>query len=142
MVLYLPSTGTAIIQVLSAEVGTTLSINAPAEVIQGQSFDVFGVLQRVDTGEALAGEEIEFWQDGLFISSTLTASDGSYLFTHSIIDTGPSTLVVRFTGSERPGLILGKSQASTGVRLAVLEPVWIAASVALGVTLAMLGYSK
>ncbi|GAI43934.1 unnamed protein product, partial [marine sediment metagenome] len=89
MVLYLPSTGTAIIQVLSAEVGTTLSINAPAEVIQGQSFDVFGVLQRVDTGEALAGEEIEFWQDGLFISSTLTASDGSYLFTHSIIDTGP-----------------------------------------------------
>lgn len=120
MVTYLPQQASRTITVLSAEVGTTLTIDAPAEVIQGISFEIFGVLRRVDTNAPLPDETIEFWQDGLYISSMLTALDGTYLFTHSIVDTGSHTLSVRFTGSVRPGLALSPSSAFRGIGL--VEP--------------------
>ncbi len=128
MVTYLSSFNTTTIQVLTAEVGTTLGINAPAEVIQGVSFEIFGSLQRIDTMAPLDGEEIELWVDGLFVSSMLTTTVGTpaglaygaYQFFHTLVDTGLHTLEVRFLGSERPGLALRPSSAFRGVGL--VEP--------------------
>ena len=148
MVTYLPSSDTTTITVLTAEVGTTLSISAPVEVIQGVSFDTFGVLQRIDTNAALDGETIELWVDGIFIDSMVTKyigtpagpQNGAYLFTHIIADTGPHTLEARFLGSERPGLVLGPSQTTKGlgVIMAVLQPIVAVVSAVLGAALVML----
>lgn len=126
MVTYLPSFATTTISVLTAEVGTTLSINAPADVIQGQPFEIFGTLQRTDTNAPLDGEEIELWVDGVFVSSMLTTvigtpagpAFGAYQFFHIIADTGVHTLEVKFLGSVRPGLALGSSSASRRIGLA------------------------
>lgn len=151
MVKYLPSYATRTITVLTAEVGTELSINAPANVIQGQSFEIFGVLQRIDTNEALNGEEIELWVDGIFVSSMLTdwvgtpagPQPGAYQFFHSIVEpVGDHLLDVKFLGSEKPGLILGSSNARLRVGMAILQPIVAIVSAALGLAFIMVGCSK
>jgi len=151
MVTYLPTTASRSITVLTAEVGTKLGINAPAEVIQGVSFEIFGSLQRIDTMDPLDGEEIELWVDDVFVSSMLTTiigtpvgpAYGAYQFFHSLADTGPHTLEVRFLGSVRPGLILGASKslsdmAVTGVDIPALIR-GLVAPILVGGTLVYLG---
>ena len=129
MVKYLASTASTTIQVLTAEVGTTLSINAPANVTQGQPFDIFGVLQRIDNMQTLDGETIELWVDGVFISSMLTdwvgtpvgPSPGAYQFFHSISAEGVHTLEVFFRGVTG-ALGASSAQASVGVGAQAIPP--------------------
>jgi len=130
MVNYLPSQASTQITVTTLNVGTTLSINAPANIIQGQPFDIAGVLQRSDTNMPLNGETIELSIDGSIVASTVTATmgtpagpqEGMYSFTQTIEETGTHSLVVDFAGSTRPGLTFLPSLARTGVILEGITP--------------------
>ena len=94
------------------DVPTKLSLFTPSNVASGESFEVFGVLQRSDTNAALNGELIELWIDGLIRESMLTTTigtpmgpqDGAYLFTRSISASGTHTIEVRFPGSSASGV--------------------------------------
>lgn len=120
MVQYLSSYATRPITVTTAEVGTTLTITAPASVLQGQPFLIEGVLKRVDTNAPLAGENIVLSYNGIPLGTTLTRSlEGSikYMATVQIDDVGSYTLRAEFAGATRAGLTLGASWASRGIGL-------------------------
>jgi len=143
MVNYLPQTATTTITVLTAEVGTTLTIWAPAEVIQGQPFLIEGQLKRADTGALLAGEEISISYNGTHLVTTPTRSiEGTikYQAAVQIDEVGSFTLTASFAGSTRPGLFLGPSQAPRGVGVSLLTAqvilALLAASVGLGLVVA------
>ncbi len=109
--------------ILSTEVAggisTKISISVPSNVSSGESFEVFGVLQRADTNATLNGETIQLWIDGVHVASTVTTiigtpmgpQDGAYLFTRSISSDGEHMLEVKFLGSTSSGLMLGASNA-------------------------------
>lgn len=120
MVTYLPTTASRSITVLTAEVGTILTIWAPASVIQGQPFLVEGQLKRADTDELLAGENIVLSYNGTPLGTTQTRSlEGTikYQATVQIDVVGAYTLTANFVGSTRPGLTLGPSSAFRGIGL-------------------------
>jgi len=143
MVNYLPQTATTTITVLTAEVGTTLTIWAPAEVIQGQPFLIEGQLKRADTGALLAGEEISISYNGTHLVTTPTRSiEGTikYQAAVQIDEVGLFTLTASFAGSTRPGLVLGPSKAPRGVGVSLLPAqvilALLAASLGLGLVVA------
>ncbi len=122
MVTYLPTTASRAITVLTAEVGTTLTITAPASVIQGQPFIIEGVLKRADTLTPLLGEEISLSYNGFNLGTTQTRSlEGSikYQAIVQIDEVGAYTLRADFAGAIRVGLTLGASSATRGIGLAV-----------------------
>lgn len=121
MVNYLPSSATKSIRVMPLEVATNLTLVAIDEVLQGVSFPLAGVLKRSDTAEPLAGETIHASYDGTVIGSDVTSSTGAYSIPAAIPDVGDYMLLVSFEGSERPGFILGRSQASDGISIVGLE---------------------
>ncbi|GAG82458.1 unnamed protein product [marine sediment metagenome] len=147
MVQYLASYATKSITVTTSEVGTTLTIIAPASTIQGQPFIIEGVLKRGDTGVPLEGENIGLSFNGANLGTTLTRSiEGSikYQATVQIDDVGEYTLRADFAGSTRPGLTLGPSNAfrEIGVDLLSAPVIEILASTILGIALVMLGFTK
>ncbi len=101
------------------DIPTKISIFTPSNVSSGESFEVFGVLQRADTNATLNGETIQLWIDGVHVASTVTTiigtpmgpQDGAYLFTRSISSDGEHMLEVKFLGSTSSGLMLGASNA-------------------------------
>lgn len=117
MVTYLSTTASRTIQVLTAEVGTILTIFAPTSVVQGQPFLINGELRRADTNQVLAGETITAYHNGVLIGSDVTAISGEYNIDAVINEVGTYTLTVNFAGSTRPGLALGPSSAFTRVGL-------------------------
>ena len=122
MVQYLSSFATRTITVLTAEVGTTLTIIAPASTIQGQPFMIEGVLARGDTGAPLLGESIVLSYNGNPLGTTLTrAIEASvkYQAVVQIDEVGDYTLRADFVGSTRAGLTLGASGAFTRIGLAL-----------------------
>lgn len=145
MVLYLPSSATATITVLTAEVGTILTLTAPTEVIQGQQFRMSGELRRADNNQLLSGETITAVFNGTAIGSD-TTMNGTYNIDGVINEVGTYTLTVNFAGSTRPGLVLRPSQGISRVGVgieAIPTPVMVVASVAiLGAILVRVGLSK
>ena len=136
MVQYLPSSATRAITILTAEVGTTLTVVAPTEVIQGQPFSISGALRRVDTNQLLVGETISASFNGTLIGSDITGADGSYYIDAVINDVGAYTLTANFAGSTRPGLTLGSSKASIPIALGeITTPVMVLGVAVLGTVL-------
>jgi len=147
MVQYLSSFATRAITVLTAEVGTILTITAPASTIQGQPFLIEGVLKRVDTNAPLDGENIALSYNGVNLGTVLTRDiEGSikYQAQVQIDDVGEYNLRAEFAGSTRPGLTLGPSNASKGLGVSLLQVpmIEILASTVLGIGLVMLSFRK
>jgi len=147
MVQYLSSFATRAITVLTAEVGTILTIIAPASTIQGQPFLIEGVLKRVDTNAPLDGENIVLSYNGVNLGTVLTRDiEGSikYQAQVQIDDVGEYNLRAEFAGSTRPGLTLGPSNASKGLGVSLLQVpmIEILASTVLGIGLVMLSFRK
>ena len=144
MVQYLPSSATATITVLTAEVGTILTIIAPAEVVQGESFRIGGELRRADNNQILPGETITAVFNGTVIGLDVTGSDGSYNIDGVINDIGTYTLRVDFFGSTRLGLVLSPSQIlrRIGISMQASTPMMVVASALLGAILVRVGLSK
>ncbi len=115
MVQFLSSSATTTITVLTAEVGTSLDIFAPDQVVQGVPFIVAGTLRRIDTEQVLAGEEIIVSVNGLELGRDITRISGDYLVDAILPNTGTFTLTAEFLGAERPGLTLGASSASKSI---------------------------
>ncbi|GAG67015.1 unnamed protein product, partial [marine sediment metagenome] len=105
MVQYLPSQATAEINVITSEVGTVLTLIAPAEVVQGEQFRLSGELRRADTNGLLSGETITAVFNGTALGSDTTMG-GTYNIDGVINDVGLYTITVNFAGSTRPGLVL------------------------------------
>jgi len=123
MVNYLPSSRTTPITVTSLDVGTTMTIDAPASVPQGQPFLISGQLKRVDTGASLAGELITLSYNGTPLGSTTTRLIGEtikYEAQVQIDAVGTHTLTAGFAGSTRPGLSMSPSSASRGVGVGLI----------------------
>ena len=141
MVNYLPQTATRTITVITLEVGTTLTITAPSEVVQGGAFGISGYLTRNDTGAGIPGATVTLSYNGTLLGSDTTSIEGHYLFTGAIIpEPGTFILTASFAGSTRPGLILGSSQAPRGVGVSLLPAqvilALLAASLGLGLVVA------
>ena len=115
MVTFLPSQATASIQILPLEVGTNLTISAPSSAIEGEQFNVTGLLTRVDTGVGISGEDIHIRYNGTVLGIATTDANGNYSYTTQIGETGSFTITAEFQGSTRPGMIFKPSQATTGV---------------------------
>ena len=121
MVNYLPSSAFQSIRVMPLEIGTRLTLVAVDQVIQGVTFPMAGVLNRVDTGAALEGETINASYDGTVIGSTVTSATGAYSFNVAIPDVGDYMLLVSFEGSTRPGFVLGASRSLSDMMITGLE---------------------
>jgi len=142
MVTLLPSTATKSITVLEREIGTTLTITAPSEVLEGGAFGISGYLTRDDTAAGIPDATVTLRYNETLLGSDTTSVEGHYLLTGCIIPSiGTFTLEASFAGMTG----LAASQASKGISirgLEILDPIWAIASAALGVVLVMLGYSK
>jgi len=121
MVNYLTSSATKSIRVMPLEIGTTLTLVAIDQVIQGVTFPMAGVLKRADTAAPLTGETIHASYNGISIGSTTTSPTGAYSFNVAIPDVGDYTLMVSFEGSERPGFVLGASKSFRDMAVIGLE---------------------
>lgn len=143
MVNFLPSSATQSIRVMPLEIGTTLTLVAVDQVIQGVTFPMAGVLKRADTAAPLAGETIEASYDGVVIGTTVTSPTGAYSFNVTIPEVGDYTLMASFAGSTRPGFVLSASKSFSDMVITGLEiPALIMGLVApilVGGTLAYLG---
>lgn len=115
MVTFLPSSASATIQISPLEVGTNLTISAPASATEGAQFQVTGILTRVDSGAGLGGETIDFTYNGTILGNATTNPDGTYQFTTQISESGSFTITAEFKGSTRPGLVFKGSKATTRV---------------------------
>ena len=138
MVTLLPSTATRPITVLTAEVGTILTIIAPDEIIQGQSFRISGALRRVDTSQLLVGETISASFNGTSVGGDVTGSDGSYNIDAVINEVGFYTLTSNFAGSTRPGLTLGASEAKRGLSVSMPTPLTAIVSIVLPIAIGLI----
>ena len=140
---YLPTTAQTTINILPLEVGTSLTISAPPSAIEGQPFNVTGMLTRDDTGAGLPGETISPSYNGVTLADVQTQADGSYSFTMSIAEAGSFTLTVGFAGSTRPGLRLGPSVARATIgAMATLIPLYASVIVAVALVSLSLIMSK
>lgn len=117
MVQYLASSVSRPITVVVAQVGTTLSIIAPAQVTQGEVFDVYGQLTRNDTGVAIPNATISLTYNGSPIGSAVTDLQGVYTIPVSIPSPGTYTLTANFAGMTVGGVTFGSSIATTVVGL-------------------------
>ena len=136
MVTYLQSSATAEINVLTAEVATVLTLIAPADVVQGQSFRMSGELRRADTNALLAGETISAVYNGTALGSDVT-QNGAYNIDGVINDMGTYTITASFAGSVREGLTLAPSQGIWTINLGIggITPVMVGGIAALGLLL-------
>lgn len=107
-----PSSASRGITVEAADVGTTLTISAPASVQIGQSFAITGILTRNDTGGPVQGASIALKYNGTGLGSASTGVDGDYLRSVSLPAAGSYTLRAEFAGMNVGGLALGASSAS------------------------------
>jgi len=147
MVQYLASLATTTINVITSEVGTILTISAPAEVVQGEPFIIEGQLKRADTGVSLTGETISLSFNGTSLGTTTTRDiEGviKYLTTVQIDTVGSYTLTANFAGSTRPGLVLRPSRGiwSVNIGTGMTVPLMIGVTAVLGVVLLTVGLSK
>ena len=117
MVQYLASFASRPITVAVSQVGTTLSINAPAQVTQGEVFNVYGQLTRNDTGAAIPNATISVSYNGSPVGSVITDLQGVYTIPASIPSPGTYTITSNFAGMTVPGVTFGSSIASTLVGL-------------------------
>lgn len=117
MVNYLPSSASRTITVLVSEIGTTLTIDAPAEVTPGASFEIFGQLTRNDIGAAIPNASISISYNGTPLGSVTTDMQGVYRIPASLPGPGTFTLRAAFAGMTVPGLTLGASSASRRIGL-------------------------
>lgn len=83
---------------------TSLTGQAPTQVAQGASFNVSGVLKRLDDNAPIAGATIRLYEDGTLKKTGTTASDGSYAINHSIADQGTYEIKAEYPGSGGLGL--------------------------------------
>lgn len=81
-----------------ADVGTTLTLSAPASVVEGVTFQATGRLTRNDNGEGIPGASVELSLDGILLSSANTDSSGYYAFYVTIYDPGNYTLMASYSG--------------------------------------------
>ena len=138
MVQYLASSASRSITVIPLEIGTTLSIVAPDQITQGDTFTIQGQLTRNDTGAAISGATISVGYDGSSLGSVVTDMVGVYTIPAAIPNVGTFTLTANFAGMTVPGLTLGASYASKGIGLVepgLVSPLVVLVAVALGVGL-------
>ena len=112
MVQLLSSQATRNITVTVLSVNTSLSISAPASVVQGTSFAISGILIRNDTGGPVRNASITVSYNGNIIGIATTGVDGDYLITGTIPSPGNFTLKAQFGGMSLGGLMLSPSMAS------------------------------
>ena len=119
MVTYLPSSAQRAITVTAivTEVGTTLTINAPAEVDPGALFYVYGLLTRNDSGSAIPGAIVNISYNGTHLGSATTSIDGIYEINVAIPVSGTFTLTAGFAGMTVAGLTFWASSAYTRIGL-------------------------
>lgn len=122
MVQLLSSQATRNITITELQVNTSLSISAPASVVQGTSFTISGLLIRNDTGGPVQNASITVSYNGNIIGVATTGGDGEYLITGTIPNPGSYTLKAQFGGMSLGGITLSPSTASmrigaTGVTL-------------------------
>ncbi len=154
MVIYNPSQNTRTIKVITPEVDTSLTIDAPAEVIAGEPFLIEGTLSRTDLNIGLSGETILLSHvdlTGNWVSlgtATTGGLAGSIKYQKetsiSVPSEIPYVLKAEFTGSTRSGLSLGASNALASISLELSQnvPLMIAATAILGTILMAFGLSK
>jgi len=115
MVILLPSTATRTIIVAVLEVDTKLTIIAPDTVAQGASFNIAGILQRVDNNDPIPGVMVTVSYNGTTLGNIFTDDLGRYLLSTSIDMPGTFTLTTSFAGAEIAGLTLNPSMATRGI---------------------------
>ena len=144
MVQYLPSSATATINVLTSEVNTVLSLTAPTEVVQGESFRMSGELRRADNNQIMPGETITAVFNGTVLGSDITAGDGTYNIDGVIPDVGSYTLTLNFAGSIREGLTFGASKSiwNLAVGQEWVAPITIVVTATLSAILLAIGLKK
>lgn len=119
MVTYVSSYAQTPITVLPLEVGTTITITAPASVVQGTPFTVSGRLTRNDTGAGIPGQTVYLEYDTTPIGMPpVTDAGGYYSMTAQIDEVGSWYLTIGFYGATVEGLTLGPSSASMRIGLA------------------------
>jgi len=131
-----------LIIVVDTEITLTLD---PVGIEPGAIYHYKGKLTRIDTDEGLAAMsiiakryELGIWKD---VGSGTTDTGGNY----DISVTAPLDIGEVLCEAAFPGVVpfaASSTQASLGVSMAVLEPIWAVASAALGIALIMLGYSQ
>ena len=131
---YMDKTVTLIVRV---DTDITLTLE-PAAIEPGATYHYLGRLTRIDTGAGLSGMEVIARREGVEVGRGTTGADGNYdIAAAAPITQGSFSCMAAF-----PGVVpfaASSAQANLGVSLAVLEPIWAAASAALGVALWMLG---
>lgn len=143
MVTYLESSATAQINVLTSEVATVLTIVAPTQVVQGQSFRISGELRRADNNALLAGETITAVFNGTSLGSDIT-QNGAYNIDGVINELGNKTITVSFTGSVREGLKLAPSTGTWTVNLVIdgISPLMVAGVATLSIVIMAVSLGK
>ena len=114
MVQYLASASNEImITVRSAQVGTTLTLTGPAEIVQGQIIVLNTLLKRVDSGAPIAGATVVFYQSlggtirqWVAVGSAVTGSDGKASLSTTTIYEGTYYYKAEFAGATVEGLTL------------------------------------
>lgn len=99
MVTLLPSQATRNISVAELDVGTSLSISAPASVAQGAGFEISGILLRNDTAGPVPYVSIALSYNGTSLGSATTGLYGDYSKSVSIPSVGAFTLTASFAGA-------------------------------------------
>ena len=128
--------------VLILEIATSITLTLePTGIEPGGAYHYKGKLTRIDTSAGIVGMEIIARREGVEVARGTTGADGNY----DIVATAPTTQGSFTCQAAFPGVVpfaASSAQTSLGVGVAVLEPVWALASVALGAALLMLGYSR
>lgn len=128
--------------VLIVRVDTAMTlILVPAAIEPEALYRYVGQLTRIDTGAGIAGMAIKARREGVEVGNGTTDSSGNY----DISVTAPATIGSFSCQAVFPGVVpfaASSAQASLGVGLVVLKPIWAVASTALGVALVMLGFTK
>lgn len=112
MVQYLSSVSNEIsITVVSVQVGTTLTLTGPAEVIQGSNFTLTATLKRNDTQGLIQGASVKFYQSlgGTIrqwtqVGSGVTGADGKASLVTTTIYEGTYYYKAEFAGATVEGL--------------------------------------
>ena len=120
MVTLLPSEASRQIAIYAAEVSTSLSIDAPPDAFEDQTFQVTGKLTRDDTEEGIANQPIDLYSGPSLLATAQTSATGWYTFNVSIATPGTYTLKAEFDGADVEGYI--KRLNGSSARMTIGNP--------------------
>lgn len=101
---------------LEDDISTTITISAPSNVEEGESFNISGILNESNTGLPVPYQTISLSYNGKSLGSATTGVDGDYLKQASIPSAGVYTLKATFSGTT----LLGPSEATSKLSTAGL----------------------